>query len=105
MTSSASSASTNALDLIHSYYSSKPNFNDRIGQEQPPNPPTDQLERLGLDDKQKNNKFLKSYFSGEQKAKRSKMPVHPTEENATGSTCTVYGLCVVYGMQSLTVWD
>ena len=89
MTSSASSPSTNTLALINAYYASKPNFDDLASRERPPKPPTDQFERLGLTESQKSNKFLTSRLGS---SRSNKMPVHPAEENATGSMSLA--LCV-----------
>jgi hypothetical protein len=95
-----STSATNALDLINSYYASKPDFNAHIGSERPPKPPTDQLERLGLHDETlKKNEFLKGYL-GISKSKVN-MPVHPAEENATGSMLPPgLRLCIVCWVQA-----
>jgi hypothetical protein len=69
------SPSASTLDLIHQYYAQKPNFSEYIGEEQPPKPPTDQLEQVNLNEPP----YLKHYLG------KRKMPVHPAEENATGS--------------------
>jgi hypothetical protein len=82
----SSSASPDILPLIHAYYASKPNFSTFFDREREPQPTIEeQLKKLGLDEEQQKDPFLQTYFG-----KRKKMPVHPAEENATGSAYTSF---------------